>query len=79
MARVTVEDCLEKVHNRFALVLLVTKRAKLILKGDTPIVYSPDNKQVVTALREVAEGAVFFNVDESEMTMTEQIQADLNS
>ncbi len=57
MARITVEDCLEKVPNRFELVLLAARRAKQLLKGARPLVES-DNKEVVTALREVAAGEV---------------------
>jgi DNA-directed RNA polymerase subunit omega len=57
MARITVEDCLEQVSNRFELVLLGARRAKQLLKGARPLVES-DNKEVVTALREVAEGQV---------------------
>jgi DNA-directed RNA polymerase subunit omega len=53
MARITVEDCLEQVPNRFELVLLGARRAKQLLKGARPLVDS-DNKEVVTALREVA-------------------------
>ncbi|MES2854926.1 MAG: DNA-directed RNA polymerase subunit omega, partial [Bdellovibrionota bacterium] len=61
MARVTVEDCLDKVDNRFALVLLVAKRAKQLLKGSNPTVSSKNNKYIVNALREVAAGNVFFD------------------
>jgi DNA-directed RNA polymerase subunit omega len=57
MARITVEDCLERVPNRFELVLVGAKRAKLLLKGARPLVES-ENKEVVTALREIAEGKV---------------------
>ena len=57
MARITVEDCLEKVPNRFELVLLGARRATQLLKGARPLVQS-DNKEVVAALREVAEGKV---------------------
>ncbi len=57
MARITVEDCLEKVPNRFELVLVGARRAKQLLKGARPLVES-DNKEVVTALREVADGRV---------------------
>ena len=53
MARITVEDCLEQVPNRFELVLLAARRAKQLLKGARPLVDS-DNKEIVTALREVA-------------------------
>jgi DNA-directed RNA polymerase subunit omega len=57
MARITVEDCLEKVSNRFELVLAGARRAKQLLKGAPPLVDS-DNKEVVTALREIAAGKV---------------------
>ncbi|MDX2169797.1 MAG: DNA-directed RNA polymerase subunit omega [Deltaproteobacteria bacterium] len=57
MARITVEDCLDKVPNRFELVLLGARRAKQLLKGARPLVES-DNKEVVTALREIAAGEV---------------------
>lgn len=53
MARITVEDCLEHVGNRFELVLLGARRAKQLLKGARPLVDS-DNKEIVTALREIA-------------------------
>ncbi len=57
MARITVEDCLAQVPNRFELVLVGARRAKQLLKGARPLVDS-DNKEVVTALREVAERKV---------------------
>jgi DNA-directed RNA polymerase subunit omega len=57
MARVTVEDCLQRTANRFELVLGAAKRAKQLLKGARPLVES-DNKEVVTALREIAAGKV---------------------
>jgi len=57
MARITVEDCLQKVENRFALVLLAAKRTKQLLKGSTPLVES-DNKDGVISLREIAAGKV---------------------
>lgn len=75
MARVTVEDCLEKVNNRFALVLLVSKRAKQILKGSEPVVSRKENKFVVTALREVADGLVRYDVDTN--VLNQQVEADL--
>jgi DNA-directed RNA polymerase subunit omega len=55
MARITVEDCLERIPNRFELVLLAAKRAKQLLKGSRPMVES-DNKEIVTSLREIAAG-----------------------
>tara|TARA_B100000749_G_scaffold280898_1_gene280888 strand:- start:86890 stop:87129 length:240 start_codon:yes stop_codon:yes gene_type:complete len=78
VARITVEDCLDKVDNRFALVLLVAKRAKQLVKGDKPVIPLGNNKQVVSALREVAANKVYFTVDESEQTIQQQIVADLN-
>jgi DNA-directed RNA polymerase subunit omega len=57
MARITVEDCLEQIDNRFQLVLLGAKRAKQLLKGSRPLLES-DNKEVVTALREIAAAKV---------------------
>jgi DNA-directed RNA polymerase subunit omega len=57
MARITVEDCLEVIPNRFELVLGAARRAKQLLKGARPLVDS-DNKEVVTALREIAAARV---------------------
>lgn len=57
MARITVEDCLENVPNRFELVLLAARRAKQLLKGARPLVES-ENKEIVTSLREIAENKV---------------------
>ena len=59
MARVTVEDCLEKVGNRFALVILAAERSRLLSKGGRPLI-ACDNKSAVTALREIADGKVRF-------------------
>lgn len=64
MARITVEDCLDNVGNRFELVLLGARRAKQLLKGARPLVES-DNKEVVTALREVAAGEVLLEYPEA--------------
>ncbi len=58
MARVTIEDCLEKVVNRFALSVAAMKRARLLVRGATPLSEETDNKDVVTALREIAEERV---------------------
>lgn len=78
MARVTVEDSLEKLNNRFALVLLVAKRAKQLLKGATPtLTSSKDNKYIVTSLREVASGNISFEVSHDDAAFTKDIEADL--
>lgn len=61
MARVTVEDCLEQVHNRFLLVMLGAKRVKQLYKGAKPVIENKaGNKQVVLALREIAAAKVGF-------------------
>lgn len=57
MSRITVEDCLQKVNNRFQLVMLASKRARQLFKGAKPLLNS-DNREVVVALREIAEGKV---------------------
>jgi DNA-directed RNA polymerase subunit omega len=60
MARVTVEDCLEREENRFALVVLAAARTRQLMKGGSPLVHSK-NKPAVTALREIAAGRVHFD------------------
>jgi DNA-directed RNA polymerase subunit omega len=58
MARVTVEDCLENVENRFKLVLLASKRARQLEKGAEEFIPRGKDKDTVLALREIAEGHV---------------------
>jgi DNA-directed RNA polymerase subunit omega len=58
MARVTVEDCLDKVDNRFQLVLVATKRARQLARGAEPFVEWENDKPTVVALREIAEDYV---------------------
>ena len=58
MARVTVEDCLENVVNRYELVLLASKRARQIVLGSDPLVPTNNDKPTVIALREIAEDLV---------------------
>jgi DNA-directed RNA polymerase subunit omega len=60
VARVTVEDCLEQVGNRFALVILGAERARQLAHNAPPMVEC-DNKPAVTALREIADGKVKFD------------------
>ena len=57
MARISVEDCLKQVSNRFALVLLASGRTKQLYKGAKPLVQA-DNKEIVLSLREIAAGKV---------------------
>ena len=63
MARITVEDCLQQIPNRFSLVLVASERTKQILRGSAPLVETDDNKEAVTALREIAAGS--FEIDDS--------------
>jgi DNA-directed RNA polymerase subunit omega len=60
MARVTVEDCLARVENRFALVMMATKRARELRKGGHRI-FPSNNKEIVHALREIGAGFVTFD------------------
>ena len=62
MARVTVEDCIEKIPNRFDLVLTASQRARGILKGDLSTVDRDDDKNPVIALREIAAETVDLGV-----------------
>lgn len=57
MARVTVEDCLEHMENRFALVHAAALRANELIKGSTSL-HKCKNKEIVTALREIADGSI---------------------
>ena len=58
MARITVEDCLENIDNRFELVLTATKRARQIANGAEPMVQEENDKPTVLALREIADGHI---------------------
>ncbi|NBV50542.1 DNA-directed RNA polymerase subunit omega [bacterium] len=58
MARITVEDCLEKIPNRFELIHIAAKRVKQLAKGSKPLIQHPHNKPAVIALREIAGGSV---------------------
>lgn len=58
MARITVEDCLKKVENRFKLVHMAARRVRQIREGSEYLVSSPKNEDIVVALREIAAGKV---------------------
>lgn len=66
MARVTVEDCLEREENRFALVVLAASRTRQLMKGHEALVRSK-NKPAVTSLREIAAGKVHFHRNTTEV------------
>jgi len=73
MARITVEDCLDFIPNRFQLVRLASRRAKQLLAGDGAVTDSKDNKAVVSALREIADGKVrFATTEDSEVPAKEE-------
>jgi DNA-directed RNA polymerase subunit omega len=75
MARVTVEDCLEQVENRFALVLLAAQRTRQLMKGEEALLDNKDdNKEAVTALREIAAGLV--SLDDMSRLRSENARAD---
>jgi DNA-directed RNA polymerase subunit omega len=56
MARITVEDCIQRVPNRFHLVRMAAIRAKQLRRGSRALIQPGDNKEIVTALREIAAG-----------------------
>ena len=58
MARITIEDCLRKVDNRFLLVNMVARRVRQIREGSDYLVSSPKNEDIVVSLREIAAGKV---------------------
>ena len=58
MARITVDDCMKHIPNRFELALTATYRARQIAQGSTPMVDAQRDKPTVTALREIAQGKV---------------------
>jgi DNA-directed RNA polymerase subunit omega len=61
MARVSIEDCLDVLENRFALVTIAATRTRQLMNGDEPLVKTK-NKFAVTALREIAEGAIMAQI-----------------
>lgn len=73
MARITVEDCLHGVDNRFQLVLVATKRARQIADGAEPLVPATNDKPTVTALREIAEGLIDKSILEQKPIVEEPI------
>jgi len=66
LARITIEDCTKQVENRFHLVQMAAIRTKQLKKGARPLVHSEDNKEVVTALREIAAGYILPDYAEEE-------------
>lgn len=75
MARITVEDCLKRVTNRFLLVNTAARRVRQIREGSEYLVSSPKNEDIVVALREIAAGNVILrDVDEDEVEEVEAVE-----
>ena len=66
MARITIEDCLKKIQNRFLLVNVVAKRVRQIREGSEYLVSSPKNEDIVVSLREIAAGKIVIKKDQEE-------------
>ncbi len=75
MARLTVEDCLDHVDNRFELVLIASKRARQLSMGAEPLVELENDKPTVLALREIAENKINKSVLEEEVVPQDNIEA----
>ncbi len=75
MARLTVEDCLDHVDNRFELVLVAAKRARQLSMGAEPLVELENDKPTVLALREIAENKINKAVLEEEIVPQDDIEA----
>lgn len=77
MARITVEDCLNHVDNRFDLVLLATKRARQLSRGVDPLLPWENDKVTVMALREIADGLISEEVVAEPVETEESIDVEL--
>ena len=79
MARVTVEDCLDHVANRFELVLLATKRSRQLVYGKESMLPWENDKPTVVALREIAEGLVDVKILDEEENKAEAIGVEITA
>ncbi len=75
MARLTVEDCLDNVDNRFELVLVAAKRARQLAMGAEPLVPEDNDKPTVLALREIADGLIDKDKLDQEVNMEDDLEA----
>jgi len=75
MARLTVEDCLDHVENRFALVLLATRRARQLAMGADPLLPVDNDKPTVLALREIAENLINDEVLNDAVIRQDEVEA----
>ncbi|MBN1905838.1 MAG: DNA-directed RNA polymerase subunit omega [Deltaproteobacteria bacterium] len=70
MARITIEDCLDNVNNRFTLIHMVARRVRQLRKGAEPTI-SSKNRDIVLSLREIAEGNITIQTDEEARLLNE--------
>ncbi|MCG6971619.1 MAG: DNA-directed RNA polymerase subunit omega [Desulfobacterales bacterium] len=77
MARITIEDCLKRVKNRFLLVNLASKRVRQIREGSEYLVSSPKNEDIVVSLREIAAGKVTIRDEKEEIEKIEEVEDNL--
>ena len=75
MARLTVEDCLDHVENRFALVLVATRRARQLAMGADPLLPVDNDKPTVLALREIAENLITDEVLDGAVIKQDDVEA----
>ena len=79
MARITVEDCLDHVDNRFELVMLATRRARGLRRfGNDPLVPEENDKPTVIALREIADGLISHEMLDSQEVSTEDEEVEVS-
>lgn len=78
MARITIEDCLKRVKNRFLLVNMAAKRVRQIREGSEYLVSSPKNEDIVVSLREIAAGKITVIEDEKKEEKVELVEIEEN-
>ena len=78
MARITIEDCLKRVKNRFLLVNMAAKRVRQIREGSEYLVSSPKNEDIVVSLREVAAGKITIQEKRKEEETEELVEIEEN-
>lgn len=79
MARITIEDCLKRVKNRFLLVNMAAKRVRQIREGSEYLVSSPKNEDIVVSLREVAAGKITIKEEKEEKETEELMEVEEDS
>jgi len=78
VARITIEDCLKRVKNRFLLVNMAAKRVRQIREGSEYLVSSPKNEDIVVSLREIAAGKITVLEDEKKEEKVELVEIEEN-